>query len=119
MSPASSLGLALCAVAAAALLFLAPFVRRWLENWEDEKQGWRLRRVVAGRWAYEEKMDREWVGIPFEEPLEFRGPPYVIVAPSVDTWRTFPAWALERRVEIIGRVQSGMKSRNYVVELPG
>ncbi len=83
-----------------------------------EGQGWRLRRVVAGRWAYEEKFGAEWMGIPFEELQDFREPPYVVVAPSEDIWRTFPAWSQGRRAEIIGRVQFALSRRNYVVEVP-
>jgi hypothetical protein len=81
----------------------------------DERRGWRLRLVVSGRWVYEEKWENDWVAIPFEEIPDFREPPYVIVAPSEDTWRTFPAWASGRRVEIIGRVKSELECRNYVV----
>jgi hypothetical protein len=113
----SGLALAIYIIAAVALLPLALLFNSWHTGKMNDRQGWRLRRVVSGRWAYEEKMEKQWVGIPFEELLDFREPPYVIVAPSEDTWRTFPAWAHKRRAEIIERVRSGLKSRNYVVEM--
>jgi hypothetical protein len=118
MSMESGLALALYLSAAAALLPLAFFLSHWRRERMPGGHGWRLRLVVAGRWAYEERVGRNWVGIPFEEPVESRDPPYVVVAPSEDTWRTFPAWAHERRAEIIGRVQFALSGRNYVVKVP-
>jgi hypothetical protein len=109
--------LAPCLGAAVACIGFYVFTRNRRVGKHDERLGWRLRLVVSGRWVYEEKKDNAWVGIPFEEIPDFREPPYVIVAPSEDTWRTFPSWATDRRNEIIGRVRSELESRNYVVEV--
>jgi hypothetical protein len=115
----SSSAVALCLSASAVLLCLAYYISNRGKVRPLEGQGWRLRRVFAGRWSYEEKIGSQWAGIPFEEPQDFREPPYVVIAPSEDTWHTFPAWAQGRRAEIVGRVQLALSSSNFVVEVPG
>jgi hypothetical protein len=114
----SSTALALCLSAAAVLVALALLVGRRMMPGSLRGPGWRLRRVVPGRWDYEEKLSGKWVGIPFEELQDFRDPPYVVIAPSEAVWSTFPAWAQERRTEIIVRVRTALSRRNYVVEGP-
>ena len=89
----SSTAVALCLFAAAMLVCLGYVLVSRRRARPPGGRGWRLRRVIPGRWAYEEKVGARWEGVPFEEPQDFREPPYVVVAPSEDTWRTFPAWA--------------------------
>jgi hypothetical protein len=116
MSPAFALTLALSVVAAFALLRLGFLLWTRHVSAKNDRRGWRLRLVTPGRWAYEEKRDGEWEGIPFEEITEIIEAPFVIIAPSVDTWRTFPSWAFGRRMEILGRVRSDLTVRRYVME---
>jgi hypothetical protein len=118
MSVASGIAIALCVGIAAACLGFIFFLRHRPMAANRERQGWRIRRVVSGRWTYEERVDGVWMGVPFGEIVDFREPPYVIVAASADTWRTFPKWARERRMEIIGRVRSELQGRGYVIEGP-
>jgi hypothetical protein len=112
----------LCAlyfVAAGLLVRLALFLRGWRARRNNVRRGWRLRRVVPGRWVYEEKRGCQWVGILFEEPWDNPESPNTVVAPSPDTWLTFPAWAQGRRLEILERVQSELKTRHFVLRVQG
>jgi hypothetical protein len=105
-----------CAVAAAMVLRGAFFLRGRRRTARNEMRGWRLRPVEPRRWAYEEKRGNAWVGIPFQELGRRQGPPFVVVAPSTVTWRTYPGWARQRRMEILGRVRSELSIRRYVIE---
>jgi hypothetical protein len=116
MSPAFALTLALCVVAAFALLRFGLLLWTWHVSVKNDRRGWRLRLTTPGRWAYEEKRELGWEGIPFEEITEINEAPFVIIAPSVETWRTFPSWAYGRRMEILGRVRSELTVRRYVIE---
>lgn len=89
---------------------------KWVVAIRNERRGWRLRASTPGRWMYEEKIGGEWKGIPLEEQTDVQEPPYVIVAPSQETWSTFPGWAAGRRMEILARVRSEAKIRRFVIE---
>jgi hypothetical protein len=111
----SGLMVALCIAAAAAVLPLVFFLRAGTTR----RRGWRIRRVAVGRWLYEEKRDGVWVGVPFEEHPDSEKPPYVVMAPSEDTWRTFPEWTRQRRAEIIERVRFALAGKNCIVSAHG
>ena len=101
--PAYALVLTIVAAAALALLGVGVLLLKRRASVRDERRGWRLRLATPGRWAYEELREGVWEGIPFEEVAEINEVPYVVFAPSVETWRTFPAWVQGRRMEILDR----------------
>jgi hypothetical protein len=112
MMQVSALAIVICALAALVLPRLGIFV----PGWRTAKRGWRVRLVTPGRWAYEERRKGRWEGIPFEEVADINQAPFVVFAPSVGTWRTFPPWVQGRRMEILGRVRSELTIHKYVIE---
>ena len=99
-----------------ALLVAALLLQSWRIKIRNDRRGWRMRCVTAGRWAYEEKKEEGWVGIPFEELGDFRESPHIIGVPEPEAWRRFPVWAAERREEIISRVRTELAPPHYVLE---
>jgi hypothetical protein len=114
--PVFALVLTILAVAVLALLGIGALRLRRRASAREDRRGWRVRLATPGRWAYEERREGVWEGIPFEEIAEVNENRYVVFAPSVETWRTFPAWVQGRRMEILGRVRSELTIRRYVIE---
>jgi len=80
---------------------------------EEERRGWRIRCEVAGRWAYEEKIDGTWSGFTFDELGDYRESPYVIDVRDSARWEACPAWARERRQQILARIASQLRPPHY------
>jgi hypothetical protein len=83
---------------------------------QEVQRGWRLRCVLAGHWVYEEKRGDSWVSITFEEISDYREPPHIIDLRRAERWAEFPAWALQRREEIISRVKTELVPPQYVLK---
>lgn len=83
---------------------------------QEEKRSWRIRCVVAGTWAYEEKHEGGWRGFEMEETGDFRESPHIIEVPEEGAPGRFPSWAAGRRAEIILRLQSEWKPPHYLIK---
>jgi hypothetical protein len=97
------------AILAGATLFEASRGRRV----EEVYRGWRVRCETAGRWIYEEKVDGKWVGLSLEVVGDYRESPVVIDIRDASRWAAVPSWARGRRVEIVARIASELRSPRY------
>lgn len=86
------------------LVAIASLVASKVKNAREEARGWRLR-FVSGGCRYEEKNEcAAWIGIEIEgifcghvvRDLRFKSP---------TSWEKYPAWAAQRRTEIVTRVR--------------
>ena len=84
---------------------------RWRYRVLSEHRGWRIRHMGGG-FAYEEKHLGEWKAIEFEwqDPREFKA---FVLRDSL------PAWAEDRRTEIIERVCVQIGSSEYLEKEQG
>ncbi len=80
---------------------------------EEERRGWRIRCEVAGRWAYQEKIAGAWSGLTFEEVGDYRELPHVIDVRDSLRWAALPAWAQEKRQQILSRIASELRPPHY------
>lgn len=80
------------------------------------QRGYTAGRRVGTAWVYEELHHGEILGI--ELPLEYAGRgEYDIRVPGEKTWRnTMPAWARDRREEIVGRLGTVFKHSQMHVD---
>jgi hypothetical protein len=79
----------------------------------ESARGWRVRCVVAGRWAYEELHGDVWSGVAFDELGDYRESPHIIDVRSLDRWEAYPDWARERRATIIDRIKAELPRSHY------
>lgn len=89
-------------VAFALLVWITISIQRASRDERDESRGWRTR-WASGALRYEEKLGDRWEGI----EIETVGRSYATTGirfRSCEHWRQYPAWASNRRDEIVARV---------------
>jgi hypothetical protein len=103
------------AVVVAVLVLIVVFaVHR--RNRRDLARGWRLRRAGRDQFCYQELIDERWASITIDGEMLRGKPRRVIYMPTIEAWGFLPAWARDRRAEIIARIQSECPEPDYAYQ---
>ena len=78
-----------------------------------KKRGWRVGHQGRDMMYYEELRDGAWERIEISGEMLMGRAHHVIYFASSDAWQRYPAWARNRREEIIGRVTSEFREPDY------
>lgn len=76
-------------------------------------RGWRVGHQGRDRMYYEEWREGGWQRIDIDGEMLTGRAHHVIYFPSPETWRSLPAWACDRREEIIARTKSEFREPDY------
>ena len=74
---------------------------------------WRVGHRGRDHVYYEERHQGEWKRIEIEGEMLMGRAHHVIYFTSPERWRGYPAWARDRRDEIVGRIKSVMRPPDY------
>lgn len=79
---------------------------RWRQVRRDRLRGWRFHRHDRGGYLYSEWHDGTWRTLRIDGETRVGRTRQVFYLPTPEAWRLLPAWANQRRDEIIARLQS-------------
>ena len=79
----------------------------------DERRGWRVGHQGRDRMYYEELRGGVWERIDVDGKMLMGRAHHVIYFASPERWRAYPAWARDRRDEIIARITSEFREPDY------
>ena len=77
------------------------------------QDGWRVAHRGRDGMVYEERHGGTWQHIDIDGELLMGRAHHVIYFASPERWREYPAWARDRRDEIIGRITSAFRAPDY------
>ena len=80
---------------------------------EARTLGWRVGHVGRDGMYYEERVEGEWQRIAIDGEMLGGPAHHVIYFPSADAWQVYPAWARDRRAEIVARIKSKFGPPDY------
>ena len=98
-------------ILAGGILFL--LMRKSQRADETRQAGWRVGHVGRDGMYYEELVDGEWLRIPIDGEMLVGPAHHVIYFLSEEAWREYPAWARDRRTEIVARIKSEFGPPEY------
>ena len=101
------------AAAVVALLVVIVVVAARRRNRRDLKRGWRFRPAGRDQFCYQELIDGQWTSITIDGSLLSGRPRHVIYMPTIEAWGQLPAWARNRRAEIIARIKTQCPEPEY------
>ena len=101
-------------VTAVLVVILVVAVRR--NNRRDLERGWRFRRAGRDQFFYQELIDGQWASITIDGEMLGGRPRHVIYMPTIEAWGRLPAWARDRRAEIIARIQTECPEPDYATK---
>jgi hypothetical protein len=79
----------------------------------EESRGWRVGHRGRDMMFYEERVAGGWQRLDLDGEMLTGRAHHVIYFASAESWRSYPAWARDRRDEIIGRVTSVFREPDY------
>jgi hypothetical protein len=82
----------------------------------DDERTWRVGHKGRDLMYYEEVIDGRWERIDLDGEMLVGRAHHVIYFPSQETWSELPAWARDRREEIVGRIKGVFKQPDYAYE---
>jgi len=77
-------------------------------------RGWRLGHLGRDRMYYEEWRDGAWQRLDIEGEMLVGEAHHAVYLAAPDRWQHYPAWARERREEIVSRIRSEFREPGYV-----
>ena len=78
-----------------------------------EQRGWRVGHQGRDRMYYEERRNGSWERLDLDGEMLMGPAHHVIYFASAERWQTYPAWARDRRDEIIARITSEFREPDY------
>jgi hypothetical protein len=78
-----------------------------------DQRGWRVGHQGRDQMYYEELRDGSWERIDIDGEMLMGPAHHVIYFAAPERWRAYPAWARERRDEIIARITSEFREPDY------
>ena len=106
-------GLALAALAGLGAVGVA---LRWRQVGRERARGWRFRPRGREEYAYQEWSGGTWRTLGIKTEVRAGRPQRVFRLPSVADWDRLPAWARDRRGEIVARMQRACPEPAYGYE---
>ena len=103
------------AVVVAVLVVIVVFAAH-RRNRRDLARGWRLRRGGRDQFCYQELIDGGWASITIDGEMLGGRTRHVIYMPTTEAWGRLPAWARDRRAEIIARIQTECPEPDYAYQ---
>jgi hypothetical protein len=79
----------------------------------DARRGWRVGHQGRDRMYYEELRDGAWERLAIDGEMLMGRAHHVIYFASPEQWLRYPAWARDRRNEIIARITSEFREPDY------
>lgn len=79
----------------------------------EDARGWRVGHQGRDRMYYEERHDGSWRRIDIDGEMLIGPAHHVIYFATPSVWQKYPAWARDRRVEIIARITSEFRPPQY------
>lgn len=97
-------------VAGAVLVVIAA---RALASRAARKTGWRVGHVGRDGMYYEEFVDARWQRLDIDGEMLVGPAHYVIYFASEEQWASYPAWARDRRAQIVCRIKAAFSPPHY------
>ena len=91
-------------LAAGVILFV--IVRTGFRASTSRHRGWRVGHVGRDGMYYEELVDGKWQRIPIDGEMLVGPAHHIIYFASEEAWQEYPAWARDRRPEIVARIKT-------------
>jgi hypothetical protein len=89
---------------AGGILFI--LLRRGLRAHKSRRVGWRVGHVGRHGMYYEELVDGKWARIAIDGEILVGPTHHIIYFASEEAWHEYPAWARDRRSEIVSRIKT-------------
>ena len=89
-------------------------IARWVvRGTESRRRGWRVGHVGRHGMYYEEFVDGKWRRILIDGEALVGPAHHVIYFASEEAWQEYPAWARDRRPEIVARIKTRFSPPDY------